>query len=292
MHRPLTRLLFRSSAGLAACRIAIDDPRNDVVTLSASEQPANNCPSIGSATSNLPGVDLATDKSIDKYWNRRYEYFSNFDSGIHIDKEGLYSCTPEMHALKVGFSLPPDVSVVIDAFCGVGGNSIGFARSGKRVVAIDNDASRLAMARHNASLHGVEDRITFVHGNVLEYLESTKKDQKGTIEKVAIHFDPPWGGPAYSKSSSKFKLSHFAVDGRALIRAGLDTGCKQIIFKVPKSFDLNEITSGFNDDKEGADLNLSFTLTRMMQSDPKIERDSYWVLDIWPSPNTRPPVVN
>jgi hypothetical protein len=30
---------------------------------------------------------------LQKYWNKRYLYFSRFDDGIEIDAEGLYSVT-------------------------------------------------------------------------------------------------------------------------------------------------------------------------------------------------------
>ena len=57
--------------------------------------------------------------------------------------------------------------VVVDAFAGVGGNAIQFAFTCERVIAIDLDADRLALARHNAQVYGVTDRIEFVHGDFL-----------------------------------------------------------------------------------------------------------------------------
>lgn len=49
----------------------------------------------------------------------------------------------------------------------MGGNAIQFAFTCARVIAIDIDASRLALARHNATVYGVADRIEFVHGTTL-----------------------------------------------------------------------------------------------------------------------------
>ena len=38
----------------------------------------------------------------------------------------------------------------MDGFCGVGGNAIQFAFTCERVIAIDIDPQKIAMARHNA----------------------------------------------------------------------------------------------------------------------------------------------
>ena len=41
----------------------------------------------------------------------------------------------------------------MDGFCGVGGNAIQFAFTCERVIAIDIDPQKIAMARHNAGLY-------------------------------------------------------------------------------------------------------------------------------------------
>ena len=53
-----------------------------------------------------------------------------------MDREGLFSTKPEGIALQIARNTPG--TVVLDAFCGVGGSAIAFARAGKRVVAVDN----------------------------------------------------------------------------------------------------------------------------------------------------------
>lgn len=40
--------------------------------------------------------------------------------------------------------------LIVDGFCGVGGNAIQFAFTCERVIAIDIDPQKIAMARHNA----------------------------------------------------------------------------------------------------------------------------------------------
>lgn len=105
--------------------------------------------------------------------------------GIRMDAEGWYSVTPEAVALHIADRLlaPPllgptradeGAGVVLDLFCGCGGNAIAFARHASRpwVVAVDTSAARLHLARHNARLYGVGDRIAFVHGDAVHLLHA------------------------------------------------------------------------------------------------------------------------
>lgn len=51
------------------------------------------------------------------------------------------------------------------------------------------------MARHNAAIYGVADRIEFIVGDFLTLADSLKAD--------IIFLSPPWGGPQYLKVSRK-----------------------------------------------------------------------------------------
>ena len=98
---------------------------------------------------------------MEKYWVQRLMLFSRFVDGVRMDREGWFSVTPEVLAAHIAERCRCDV--VVDAFAGVGGNAIQFAFTCERVIAIDLDADRLALARHNAQVYGVADRIEFVH---------------------------------------------------------------------------------------------------------------------------------
>lgn len=196
-----------------------------------------------------------------KYWDRRYELFNRYDQGVQLDREGLFSAASELHALELGMQLPTDTHCVLDAFCGVGGNAIGLARAGKRVVAVDISAERLRMARHNAKLYGVENRIEFVQGDAMDVLQDCDR------RFDCVHFDPPWGGPGYSKDNF-FRWSNFAIDGAKLIATANQRGIRRIVFRVPRTFDLREVTT-----KLDAPYNL--TLCRAFDARAK---ESYWLL--------------
>jgi len=104
----------------------------------------------------------------------------------------------------VGAAAPKDRQIIVDVFCGVGGNTIAFALSGrwKRVYAIEKDAATLACAKHNAAIYGVADRITWFQGDCFEILgvdEDHQKNAVGALKTILSQYgvifgSPPWGG--------------------------------------------------------------------------------------------------
>ena len=62
----------------------------------------------------------------------------------------------------------------MDGFCGVGGNAIQFAFTCERVIAIDIDPTKIELARHNAAVYGVADRIEFIVGDFFKVLPTIK----------------------------------------------------------------------------------------------------------------------
>ena len=202
----------------------------------------------------------------DKFWAQRKRLFSKYDEGIQIhnvndnnDGEMWYSVTPESIANHVAEKMINIISsqrghqqsssisstsgnssiTILDVFCGCGGNSIAFARlnnaekkEGKyprvKVIAVDNNLSRLKMAANNAAIYNVDkDDIIFIHADAVEVLNHYNKGKRidildiksssrqyeshqhagyklGGLEALPTKIDgiflsPPWGGTEYSK---------------------------------------------------------------------------------------------
>lgn len=104
------------------------------------------------------------------------------DVRLMEDEQARYSLTPEAHALRIATQMKVDGRRVLDAFCGAGGNAIAFARRGAKVVAMDTDARRLSMAKHNAKVYGVSHQIEFRQGDF--FRTSPRAD--------VVFLDPPW----------------------------------------------------------------------------------------------------
>ena len=62
--------------------------------------------------------------------------------------------------------------MIVDAFAGVGGNAIQFALTCEKVIAVELGAQRLAIAKHNAEVYGVADRIQFICADFLQIASS------------------------------------------------------------------------------------------------------------------------
>ncbi|KAM4865535.1 trimethylguanosine synthase isoform 2-T2 [Thomomys bottae] len=78
--------------------------------------------------------EIASVPELAKYWAQRYRLFSRFDDGIKLDREGWFSVTPEKIAEHIAGRVSQSFrcDIIVDAFCGVGGNTIQFALTGKR----------------------------------------------------------------------------------------------------------------------------------------------------------------
>ncbi|KAL7506487.1 hypothetical protein ACHAXN_004988 [Cyclotella atomus] len=194
----------------------------------------------------------------DKFWAQRKRLFSKYDQGIQIEHgEMWYSVTPEVIAHHVADKLTQmaieskkqssecewqrDEIVILDAFCGCGGNAIAFAKKKNvKVIAVDNDLGRLKMAANNARVYGIDTKdIVFVHADVVDVLRSynqgskctsTTKSDASSVQKVhgyrigglellldaidAIFLSPPWGGMGYENNDTFDPVSSITVESR------------------------------------------------------------------------------
>jgi trimethylguanosine synthase len=67
---------------------------------------------------------------------------------------------------------------------------------------MDISPTRLALARHNAQIYGVADRIEFILSDYISfanaYLSSPTNAREESTRKIDVVFlSPPWGGPSY-----------------------------------------------------------------------------------------------
>jgi trimethylguanosine synthase len=225
-----------------------------------------------------------------KYWAQRRRLFSKFDEGIQmVDAESWYSVTPELIARHIASrqcdraSAAPSLSsssssshaagtnnsnddsnkgksnkkIILDAFGGIGGNTIAFALHDHvdLVVCVDTDKAKLAAAANNCRVYGVPiQRVVFVHGDICDLLphykdgslvdRSAPTDASGAVTDEthgyrlggfdllpsridSIFLSPPWGGVDYMEHGNRhfnldcIKVSS-TVSGKDLLRLSLN----------------------------------------------------------------------
>ncbi|EAU90675.1 Tgs1 protein [Coprinopsis cinerea okayama7 len=148
---------------------------------------------------------------LQKYFSQRYRMFSLYSEppGCLLDEEGWFSVTPERIANQIAERCRCDT--ILDAFCGVGGNAIAFAQTCNRVIALDTSPVRLALARHNAEIYGVADRIEFILADYISFANTlasstpkstSESNSSSTKQRIidVVFLSPPWGGPSYLAS--------------------------------------------------------------------------------------------
>lgn len=154
------------------------------------------------------GVYLRNDVSV-----RRLEGLSE-ETGVwwgevprhtHIQEHGVSLLADLYDGQKTGYffdqrdnraAIAPFVrnAEVLDCFCHTGGFAVHAAHFGaKHVTGVDISAPALEVARENAQVNGVSDRLDFVEANAFDFLREA--DRAGRLFDVVI-LDPP----AFAKS--------------------------------------------------------------------------------------------
>eukprot|EP01135_Chromosphaera_perkinsii_P010194 Nk52_evm60s2039 gene=Nk52_evmTU60s2039 len=178
-------------------------PATEPLVMSSSEAFAGVNPTDALSRSSIKELGL------EKYWFQRYRLFSKFDEGILIlDEEGWFSVTPELIAKHIAQRCKG--KVIVDAFCGVGGNAIQFALVCEKVIAIDISIQKIQCAKNNARVYGVEDKIVFMVGDFMKIAPFLKGD--------CVFLSPPWGGPEYLNSPT-FSIEDMPIKGKDIYLA-------------------------------------------------------------------------
>uniref|UniRef100_A0A6P4FUQ6 Trimethylguanosine synthase n=1 Tax=Drosophila rhopaloa TaxID=1041015 RepID=A0A6P4FUQ6_DRORH len=184
---------------------------------------------------NMPEFMLEENGQMVKYWFKRFSLFSRFDQGIRLDRESWFSVTPEKIAKQTSRRLACDL--IVDGFCGCGGNAIQFANTCGRVIAVDIDAEKLAMAKHNASIYGVAHKIEFIHADFMQFAASTR------IRPNVVFLSPPWGGPDYQKQASfDIEKSLLPVGASQLMKLSRRL-TNDISFFLPRNANMSQVVA-------------------------------------------------
>jgi len=163
---------------------------------------------------------------------------------LQLDSEARFSVTDEALADSISSAVLrlPGVdqgTLIVDATACVGGNALSFAKTFSRVIAIETDASRLEMLRHNAALLGRE-AIEPVLGDCLKVLPQL---QAIAAVDFVVFLDPPWGGLNY-KDLETCELQLSGISLRAAVDSFLRLPrCSWCVCKVPFNFNFSSFTT-------------------------------------------------
>ncbi|MEJ8568008.1 methyltransferase domain-containing protein [Elongatibacter sediminis] len=166
------------------------------------------------------------------YWDMRHALFSRFDQA-QVDATGLYTMVPENHAMDM--ARRAGGGATLDLCSGIGAMSIAFARCGQQVTAVEIDPRRVAMARHNARLYEVADRIDFRAADATA--ESTLAALPDDIH--TLFMDPPWGaGPGDYLKRPVTRLADLELAGLNLVDLTRRLPGREVMLRLPPNFDI------------------------------------------------------
>ena len=92
---------------------------------------------------------------------------------------------------------------------------------------------KIELAKHNAAVYGVADRIEFIVGDYMELAPTLKAD--------CVFLSPPWGGPEYLRQDV-YSLRHMTPHGKDIF----DVTCQiteNIALFLPRNVDADEVIS-------------------------------------------------
>ncbi|XP_061027331.1 trimethylguanosine synthase isoform X3 [Eubalaena glacialis] len=103
-----------------------------------------------------------------------------------------------------------------------------------RVIAIDIDPVKIDLARNNAEIYGVADKIEFICGDFLQLASRLKAD--------VVFLSPPWGGPDYATAEIFDISTMMAPDGFEIFRLSQKI-TNNIIYFLPRNANIDQVAS-------------------------------------------------
>lgn len=145
---------------------------------------------------------------------------------------------------------------VLEVGCGIGTDTINFARAGAQVTAVDLSVESLRLARQRAEVFSLSDRITFVQANAEELTSAVPVEHYDLVYSFGVIHHTPRPDSVidcirqYLGRESEFRIMMYAKNSwkRIMIDAHFDqpeaqTGCP-IAFTYTHD-ELRELLSGF-----------------------------------------------
>lgn len=148
---------------------------------------------------------------------------------IKLDSTSIYSITPHKYAKQIIDILVKHTGTldltITDACACIGGDTINFCKTFKKVNAIEMCVDRFDFLKDNLKLYGFNNYKIY-NNDCLKIIKKLKQD--------IVFFDAPWGGRSYKdKTECDLKLSGEHI---YKICNDIKKNTKYICLKVPNNF--------------------------------------------------------
>jgi len=146
---------------------------------------------------------------------------------------------------------------VLEIGCGIGTDTINFARAGASVTAVDLSDESLNLAKRRAEVFGLEDKIVFYQANAEELTSHVPRQQYDLVYSFGVIHHTPNPRSAivqirhYMAASSELRIMLYAKHSwkNIMIEAGFDqpeaqSGCP-VAFTFSRT-EIRDLLEGFN----------------------------------------------
>ena len=149
----------------------------------------------------------------------------------HTDEVGRFSLTAEPIAREQAALV--EAALVMDAFGGLGGNTVAFAEAGKQVIVFEANTTRRALLGQNLWDRGLRDGVSLGEGTVPDGLLAALSEHP----EAAVFLDPPWGGAERGQQATT--LAELLPGSEAWLPAVMAQ--PEVVFKLPAHFDVSTL---------------------------------------------------
>lgn len=181
-----------------------------------------------------------SEKERRKWIRKSTQLFSKYDKGCRLSDEMLYSVTPEKVARKTANLVAryfPDVTTVIDACGGAGGNTIAFALAGYHTMYVDINEDNFECAQINASIYDCSSDIWFELGDALAIdYSDVCLEPKSTL----LFASPEWGGPSY-KASKIFDVEKCIPATSSFLQKAKENEMAGVCLYLPRTSNIEQL---------------------------------------------------
>lgn len=158
-----------------------------------------------------------------------------FSKNIRADEDAFYMSNPEISGNYLANKLS-HYRIAVELCSAVGMTCICLAKKMDKVYGVELDKKRIEDAKYNAQLYGVDKKVEFICGNVLD-----ENILKNIDAEVAI-LDPDWSGDKKRPQDHVFLLSDTMPNAIELINKVRENITNNIVIRLSKNFSLEAIS--------------------------------------------------
>lgn len=164
-----------------------------------------------------------------------FDIDKKFSKTIKADEDAYYMSCPEEISKYIAIKLV-NFNSAVELCCAVGITSIQVAKKLNKVIGIDIDEKRIKNAKENAKMYGVEKKVKFIVGDVLDVnlIKKIKAD-------VAI-IDPDWSVEDIDKSIHVIDIDDTQPSIREIFNLTKKYITPNILIRVPKTFNVDTLS--------------------------------------------------